>query len=144
MVTVGNLTTNLSRSEFACQCGCGFDTVDFELVNAIQEAVVHFTGVYQTAILVEITGPNRCKEHNEEVQKEYNPNYVPYSSKTTHIDARAGDHKFFIKATGVQINPDEVATYYEDKYGGKWGIGRYSNRTHLDTRSTGPARWDTT
>jgi len=139
---MGDLTKNLSRHEFACECGCGFDTADFELVHALQDACDYFADVYDTEISIKITGPNRCKEHNEKIQKQYNPDYVPYSSKTQHMYGRAADHKFFIKGTTEQIDVTDIFLYYEIAYEGKWGIGRYDNRTHLDTRTNGPARWD--
>jgi hypothetical protein len=138
---MGDISKNLSRHEFACECGCGFDTVDVELVEVLQDAADHFAFIDVIEVRIDITGPNRCVEHNEKVQKEYNPNYVPYSSKTQHMYARAADWKLFNRATGEQIDPDRVADYLEDKYPGKYGIGRYSNRTHTDTRTNGPARW---
>ena len=64
---MGDLTKNLSRKEFECECGCGFDTVDFELASIIQEAVDYFTWAYSEDVYVIITGGNRCVEHNEKV-----------------------------------------------------------------------------
>ncbi len=139
---MGDLTKNLSRSEFACRCSCGFDTVDIELAPAIQDSADHFAAVDLIDMRIDITGPNRCVEHNEKIQKEHNPNYVPFSSKSQHLYARAVDYKLFHRATGEQIDPDRVADYLESKYKGRCGIGRYSNRTHFDDRTNGPARWD--
>ena len=138
---MGDLTKNLSRSEFACECGCGFDTADVELVEMLQDCVDHFSSTSDNGVRIQITGPNRCVEHNEEVQKQYNPDYVPYSSKTQHMYARAADFKLFIRINGDQIDPDLVADYLEAKYLGRFGVGRYSNRTHADSRTNGPARW---
>lgn len=125
---MGDLTENLSRHEFACECGCGLICADFELVNVIQGVCDHF------GCSVDISGPNRCHEHNEVVQKKYNPNYVSYSSTSTHMDAIAADCKF----SGV--SPSDVADYLEEKYTNKYGVGRYHNRTHIDVRSN-KARW---
>ena len=140
---MGDLTNNLSRSEFECRCGCGFDTVDIELPRIIQGAANHFKQKLFTRIMVRITGPNRCINHNEEVQKEYNPDYVAFSSDSEHLRARAADIKLFIRQTGEQIDPDLVADYFEDTYPDSLGIGRYNSRTHVDTRTNGPSRWDT-
>ena len=30
---MGDLTKNISRYEIACKCGCGFDTIDIEVVR---------------------------------------------------------------------------------------------------------------
>ena len=138
---MGNLTKNLSRHEFACRCTCGFDTVDVELVGIIQATADHFAERDSTDIKIILTSGNRCIEHNETVMKEYDPDYVPYSSKSQHIKARAVDFKLFNRHTGEQIDPDRVARYLEKRYIGCFGIGRYSNRTHFDTRTNGPARW---
>ena len=127
---MGNLTKNLSRSEFACKCGCGFDTADVELVTVLQECVDYFGD----NVRIQITGPNRCVEHNASVGG---------ASNSQHIYARAADFKLFYRDTGEQIEPDLVAGYFEEKYSDRFGIGRYTNRTHLDTRTNGPARWDT-
>ncbi len=130
---MGNLTKNLSRSEFACRCGCGFDTVDIELAPAIQDSADHFSAVDLVDIRIDITGPNRCARHNEEVGGAIN---------SQHIYGRAADFKLFHRGTGEQVAPDRVADYLESKHPGRFGIGRYSNRTHFDTRTNGPARWD--
>ncbi len=54
---MGDLTDNLSRSEMACNCGCGFDVVDYDLAVTLQDAVDHFELVYGDCKLI-ITGPN--------------------------------------------------------------------------------------
>lgn len=139
---MGDLTKNISRSELECKCGCGFDTADFELVELLQKTVDHFEDIEGCSVRIDITGPNRCKEHNEKVQKQYNKNYVAYSSKTQHMDGRAADFKLFNRVTVKQIDPDRVADYLELECSGRFGIGRYRNRVHIDTRTVGPARWD--
>lgn len=131
---MGDLTKNLSRSEFACECGCGFDTVDIKLLGVIQGSADHFASKRGIDVRIYITGPNRCKDHNEEVGG---------AADSQHIYARAADYNLFDRHTGEQIDPDLVANYLEQKYSGRYGIGRYSNRTHVDTRTNGPARWDT-
>jgi len=139
---MGNLTKNLSRHEFECKCGCGFDTVDYGVVVMIQDGADYFAKKYESKIIVSITGGNRCKEHNEVVQKEANKNYVPYSSKSTHMDAKGADHKFYFydNGTKAQIPPLVVYDYYDKKYPNSHGIGLYSNRVHGDSR-TKKARW---
>ena len=130
---MGDLTQNLSRSEFACRCGCGFDTVDIELPRIIQGAADHFARKFSTLIRVEVSGPNRCEAHNRDEGG---------ADDSQHLYARAGDIKLFIRRTGEQIYPDLVADYFETKYPGRLGIGRYNGRTHVDNRTNGPARWD--
>ena len=52
MRIIGYLTNNLSRYEFACQCGCGFDTVDFELAIVIQDGCDYFDTTVEDQYLV--------------------------------------------------------------------------------------------
>lgn len=128
---MGDLSPNLSRHEMACQCGCGFDTVDVDLVRVLQGACNHFADVKNAKVTIKVTGPNRCEAHNAAV-----PGASPNSQ---HIYARAADFKLY--ADGVQIPASEVYDYLCGAYPGRYGFGLYSNRVHADTRTGGPARW---
>ena len=132
------LSKNLSRSEFLCRCGCGFDTVDIKLVEMLQGACDYFGALYHAKVMIKITGPNRCKAHNTKVTK--NPD-----SDSQHIYGRAADHKIFIHNLGrwKQVPPIEVFNYYRKHYP-KCGCGLYVNRVHADSRTNGPAVWDKT
>ncbi len=140
---MGDASKNLSRKEFKCQCGCGFDTVDFELINVLQDMIDYFTHKYDHRIYCIITGGNRCVQHNEEVQLIYNKNYMPFSSNSQHTLARAADFKLYgqrVKQEN-QISPSEIYDYLCLMYPNEYGIGLYVNRNHLDTRSGNSARW---
>lgn len=115
---MGDLSKNLSRHEFACKCGCGFDTVDVGLVYIVQAVRDHFGRP------VTINSGCRCPEHNLKVTK--NP-----KSKSQHLIGRAAD----IVVAGV--SPADVADYCETLDPG--GIGRYDGFTHVDSRSG--AQW---
>ncbi len=118
---MGNISTNFSRWEFACHCGCGFDTADVELVDILEQVRAHFGGA-----VIDITGPNRCRTHNE---KEGG------ALTSRHLVGQAVDFKV------AGIDPDDVADFLEERHPFCYGIGRYRNRTHLDVRSE-KARWD--
>lgn len=144
---MGNVSKNLNRSEFECQCGCGFDTVDIELIPALQDVVDHFAAKHSAKGRINITGGNRCQTHNTWLRVVYNQTGGQKGAKTAvksrHINGNAADFKIYVRISGewVQIAPDAVADYLDKKYSSKYGIGRYSNRTHFDTRTDGPARW---
>ena len=109
---------HFKRKDFACRCGCGFDTVDYHLVVRLDQIREHFNAPTY------ITGPNRCTARN---------NATPNSSKNSqHVQGRAAD----ITVDGV--SPREVADYAE---GLGLSVGRYKTFTHIDTRTNGPARW---
>lgn len=119
-VAMGDLTEHFSRWEFACKCGCGFDTVDFATVIALEDVRVHF------GARVDITSPCRCKPYNA---------YVGGAEDSQHPLARAEDF------TVASVPAHEVQSYLHQRYPNMYGIGSYEDFTHLDTRTNGPARW---
>lgn len=116
---MGDLSDNLSRHEFACKCGCGFDTVDVKTLDVIQRVCDYF----RTSVI--ITSGCRCVEHNVAVGG---------SKNSQHVKARAGDCKF------KNTTPEEVYEYLDEKYPDSLGLGLYNTFIHIDTR-TGKARW---
>ena len=117
---MGDLSKNFSRYEFACPCGCGFDTVDTELLNAVQDVRDHFK---KATIIV---SGCRCKAYNKAIRGAKN---------SQHMYGRAAD----IRVAGV--SRPKVQKYLKKKYIGKWGIGSGKTITHIDTRSGSTARW---
>jgi uncharacterized protein YcbK (DUF882 family) len=137
---VGDLTANLSRHEFACKCGCGFDIVDHQLAEILQSTADHFLSEFQTkgAIKAWITVNSgcRCPSHN---LKEGG------SKNSRHMLGNAADFKVkIVFAGGVkkQVDPTKVADYLDKKFPNQYGVGWYNGRTHFDSSSTGRRRWD--
>ena len=128
---MGDLSPNLSRHEMACRCGCGFNTVDTELVEVLQALCDHVWDTEGYKPILIITGPNRCFTHNIREGGEQD---------SQHPKARAAD--FQIKMNGEYLEPKKIYDHLNEKYPKKFGIGLYHNRIHLDTRSNGPARWE--
>jgi hypothetical protein len=131
---MGDLTHNLSRAEFSCRCGCGFNTADFELVNALQDCCDYFSAVGR--VRIQITGPNRCAAKNRDTPGA--------GDSSQHIYGRGVDFKIFVRTHDdgwEQLRPALVVRFFDDHYS-HFGIGQYDNRTHVDSRSGGPARWD--
>lgn len=132
---MGDITKNLSRYEMACQCGCGFDTVDAELAAVIQECVDHFNRKYpHFRISLKVNSGCRCEDHNKAEGG---------SPKSQHLKAKAMDFYLYDKKSNTMIDPDEVYNYFDLKYRDKYGVGRYNGRTHVDVRPY-RARWDLT
>lgn len=119
-VIMGDLTKNFSRHEFACKCGCGFDTVDFELLTILQELRDHFGAP------VIINSANRCKEDNLRVGG---------ADNSQHLRGRAVD--FVVE----DVEPHRVQDYLIRQHSGRFGVGYGVTFTHFDTRTVGPARW---
>lgn len=117
---MGDLSAHFSRREFACPCGCGFATVDVELLYVL-EGIRDYFGEP-----VKITSGCRCFVHNMNIGG---------SENSMHMHGRAAD------ITVRDVSPEGVQTYLENQYPGKYGIGRYKGWTHIDSRE-GPGRWD--
>ena len=111
---------NFSRSEFACKCGCGFDTVDVELINALRDLRVAIGGKPIT-----ITSGCRCESHNKAVGGAPN---------SQHLYARAAD------IYSSETTPSDILEKLEELFPNKYGIGIYSGWVHIDTRNE-KARW---
>ena len=114
------LTKNFKREEFACKCGCGYNTVDFDLVNICQEIADYFHDV------VTVSSGCRCTSHNKAVGGGVN---------SQHLLGRAADLK--LKHT----EPDAVQAYLINRYPDSLGIGKYNTFTHIDSRDT-KTRWE--
>jgi len=124
---MGDLVKNISRDEAACKCGCGMDAADFELVNAIQECCDHFAGVLSVEkVYLGITSWNRCDYWNGHEGGE---------KDSKHPDSKGVD--FWIRG----VHADNVADYLEEKYPGRYGVGRYKGRTHFDIAAGPERRW---
>lgn len=123
---MGDLTRNISRHEIACKCGCGFDTIDFEVVKIVQMVASHFAylrGVPK--VVVAIHSGARCPAHNKSVGGGQN---------SQHLHARAID--FSIEG----VDPAVVYDFLDREFPNSLGLGKYAGFTHVDTRS-GRARW---
>ena len=138
---MGDLTDNLSRHEFECQCGCGTDFVDIALPGVLQACKQVFEVKYPLYnIGININSGTRCMFHNAKVGGKPEEAGRPMSG-SMHLYGKAADFYLYDKDSGIHINDDEVADYLEQRYTNTFGIGRYSGRTHVDTRKT-QARWD--
>jgi len=116
---MGDLSKHFSRSEFACKCNCGFDTVDAQLLDVLVE-------LREEVGPITINSACRCPAHNV---------YVGGSAKSQHVMGRAAD------IVSANLPPGELYTLLVKKVEGRYGLGTYDSFTHIDTRSNGPARW---
>ena len=117
---MGDLTKNFSRSEFACKGGCGFDDIDLELVELLQELRDELGSP------ITVTSACRCPDYNAKVGG---------SKNSQHLLGKAAD----IVVKGH--TPAYIQEYLNKKYPGKYGLGSYKQFTHIDVRY-GRARWN--
>ena len=118
---MGDLTENFSRWEFACRCGCGFDVVDWELLNLLQDFRRHF------GRKIAIHSGARCESHNRDREVGGEPD-------SQHLIGKAAD--FSVQG----ISPAAVYLYLKSRFPDKYGIGFYAWGVHFDVRHE-KARW---
>ena len=109
----------ITRDDFACKCGCGFDTYDFETREVLKEVERWF------GKSVHITSGCRCDKHNK---------YIGGVELSKHKEAKAAD--IWVEDT----TPDAVYEYLDKLYPDRYGVGKYRTFTHIDTRAD-RARW---
>jgi uncharacterized protein YcbK (DUF882 family) len=110
-------SNNFKREEFACKCGCGFDTVDAQLLEYLDILRNYYDAK------VTVTSGCRCPEHNKKVGG---------SLGSQHLLAKAAD----IIVEGV--SPLRVYEFLDPIVIG--GLGKYKTFTHVDSREK-RARW---
>ncbi len=108
-----------TRQELECRCGCGQDTVDWELAEILDSIRDYFHEP------VTVTSGNRCRRYNAQVGGAMN---------SQHLYSKAAD----IKVQGVE--PADVADFAEEYLQETGGVGRYNSFTHVDVRNQ-KARW---
>lgn len=109
------LNKYFTRDEFACKCGCGYHSVDVELLDVLIGLREHYNAP------VRINSGCRCEKHNNEVST---------SSKSKHLLACAAD----IKISGITAH--ETYKYLDKNYPDEYGLGLHLGFVHLDIRST--------
>lgn len=117
---VVKLNKYFSREEFACKCGCGFATVDAELLEVLTAVREHFNSP------VTINSACRCCRHNATVGGKQK---TKTSSGSKHMYGIAAD----IVVKGV--NPDDVYLFLFNYAPNKYGLGAYETFTHIDVRA---------
>lgn len=116
---MGDISKDFNRSEFACRCGCGFDTVDCETIVVVQKLRDYYNAK------IRIDSGCRCEARNRIVGGE---------RASKHMQGRACD------VVVIGVHPFDVYAYLDNCYPDKYGIGKYNTFTHIDTRTI-KARW---
>ena len=116
---MNDISPHFKREEFACNDECGFDTVDVELVEVVEDVRAHFGKP------VTVNSGCRCQIHNA---------FVGGEDHSKHLLGIASD--IVVK----DVSPSDVYVYLNRKYPHTYGIGHYETFTHIDVRSN-RARW---
>lgn len=113
------LSKHFERHEFACRCGCGYDTVDTELIKILERIREYFS------VVVTVNSGTRCEQHNRAVGG---------GRMSQHLLGKAAD------ITVKDAPPNIVARFVERVCPDTGGVGRYKEFTHVDVRET-KSRW---
>ena len=116
---MGDLSKHFNRYEFSCRDGCGFDTVDINLLRMLEKIRREFDEP------VVITSACRCPDHNKAVGG---------GDRSQHLLGRAAD------ITVRNVAPSEVAKFARS-INPDGGVGEYMAFVHIDSRC-GCARWE--
>ena len=106
------------RSEVACKCGCGLDSMDIQTLW-IADEVRDFVGKP-----VVVSSGHRCHVHNLNVGGRLD---------SQHLHARAMDL--------MVDDSEEVFKFLCAKYPDKYGFGLYKEFVHIDTKTGTGRRW---
>ena len=122
------LSSHFDRWEFACNCGCGFDAVDVELLGAL-EKLRFFLNTKMYGVTIKITSGCRCATHN--ASKE-----VGGATKSYHLIAKAADFKAFYgpKHHREQCSPIVLAMHFDICFHNRYGLITYDTINHMDVR----------
>ena len=113
------LSEHFNREEFACQCGCDQDSIDYELIRVL-EALRSHTGP------IIISSGNRCTKRNKAAGG---------ALKSFHVISKAAD--IIVKGN----TPAEIYHHLNERYPDRYGIGLYKGWVHIDIRPE-KGRWD--
>ena len=117
---MGDLSINFSRKEFACNCGCGFDTVSEKLVKALQT----LRDIVGKPII--ITSACRCEKQNKNVGGKKDSQHLLGTAADIQVDG--------MSTLRLATLADTIPVF------AKGGVGLYKTFVHVDVRN-GRARW---
>ncbi|SHH32996.1 D-Ala-D-Ala carboxypeptidase family metallohydrolase [Desulfofustis glycolicus] len=107
------LSTHFNRQEFTCRCGCGFDTVDAELLTVLQWLR------WETGKPVRISSGCRCEKYNIRVKG---------AKRSKHLTGRAAD------IVVDEYQPAEIFHLIDTNFPDRLGLIEYGAFVHIDTR----------
>ena len=114
------LSPHFTRAEFACRCGCGFATVDQELIAGLE--------LLRAAVgrPVHILSGCRCPAHNKAVGGAKNSRHVQGKAADVRVDGLTARQLYEVARGIVQFRG--------------FGVDDERGFVHLDVRAVG-TRW---
>ena len=107
------LTDNFFRWEFACRCGCGFNSVDYELLTRLQEIR------NELGHAITVNSGSRCLTHN------------------TNEKGATNSYHLYSKAADIWSQAVSAARLYDlidEMFPTRYGLIKHRNFVHFDVR----------
>ena len=105
---MAKLSKNFDSSEFACKCGCGYDTPDPELIRMLQTA----RDLYCKAMT--ISSGCRCIKHNRTVGGATNSAHV--TGKAVDILTPTGLDRYLIIKALIAAGFERIGINFKKKF----------------------------
>ena len=133
---MGNVTANLSRSEYMCRCECGLDDLHPATIMGMQRCCDEAWRLLESKPVLNVTGPCRCHAHNKAVGGAPRSYHLPQANGYCLAADWMIEGLTLREVYGLAVQVPEF------KHG---GIGVYLDgdgpRLHTDVRARGSARW---
>ena len=105
---MAKLSKNFDSSEFACKCGCGYDTPDPELIRMLQAA----RNLYGKSMI--ISSGCRCIKHNRTVGGATNSAHI--TGKAADILTPTGIDRYLIIKALIQAGFERLGINFNKKF----------------------------
>ena len=105
---MAKLSKNFDSSEFACKCGCGYDTPDPELIRMLQTA----RNLYGKSMI--ISSGCRCIKHNRTVGGATNSAHI--TGKAADILTPTGIDRYLIIKALIQAGFERLGINFNKKF----------------------------
>ncbi len=105
---MAQLSKNFTSEEFACQCGCGYDTPNPELIRMLQVA----RDIYGKPMI--ISSGCRCIKHNRNVGGTANSAHIP--GKAADILTPTGADRYSIIKALIQAGFKRLGINFNKKF----------------------------
>ena len=105
---MAKLSKNFDSSEFACKCGCGYDTPDPELIRMLQVA----RDLYGKSMI--ISSGCRCIKHNRNVGGAANSAHI--TGMAADIATPTGVDRYLIIKALIQAGFERLGINFNKKF----------------------------
>lgn len=105
---MAQLSKNFTSEEFACKCGCGYDTPDPELIRMLQSA----RDLYGKSMI--ISSGCRCIKHNRTVGGATNSAHI--TGKAADILTPTGADRYLIIKALIQAGFERLGINFNKKF----------------------------